>query len=80
MLNSSFVYFVNWLPSGSIMFSISFALFIRSLTIVAIISTRTAHSHVNVNTWNDHLPLTDDPVIDFEALGGIAGNDSLSTC
>jgi hypothetical protein len=60
MLNISFVYFLNWLPSGSIMFSISFALFIRSLTIAAIISTRTAHSHVNVNTWNDRLALTDD--------------------
>ncbi|CAF3465893.1 unnamed protein product [Rotaria sp. Silwood1] len=62
------------------MFSISLVLVIRSLTIVAIISTTTAHSHVNVNAWNDRLALADDQVIDFEVIGGIAENNSLSTC
>ncbi|CAF5203299.1 unnamed protein product, partial [Rotaria magnacalcarata] len=59
------------------MFSVSFALTIRFLTIIGMIYT---HSHVNVNAWDDGLSVAKNRLINFETIGGIAGNNSLSTC
>jgi polygalacturonase len=62
------------------MLSDSLVLVVSSLTILAIVSSESTHSRVNLNAAYDRSPLSDDQMINFETIGGIPGDDSLSIC